>query len=89
MTKKISSSFNNLRAMQRQSPFLGAMHIILKNIRGDHMFSQYVQKLLGKPPVKTKPIIGAEKFGTLKSQLQKELFQPLDESKAFSLRKRL
>lgn len=47
------------------------------------MFSQYVQKLLGKPPVKTNPIIDAERFGTLKSQLQKELFYPLDESKAF------
>ncbi|MDF9762963.1 hypothetical protein OKW24_004736 [Peribacillus simplex] len=47
------------------------------------MFSQYVQKLLGKLPVKTKPIIDAERYDTLKSHLQKELFQPLDVSKAF------
>lgn len=47
------------------------------------MFSQYVQKLLGKNPVKTKPIIDAERYDTLKSHLQKELFQPLDESKVF------
>ncbi|MFD6210759.1 DUF2515 family protein [Peribacillus sp. NPDC060253] len=47
------------------------------------MFSQYVQKLLGKSFVKTKPIIDAESYDTLKSHLQKELFQPTDGSKAF------
>ncbi|WP_435053675.1 hypothetical protein [Peribacillus simplex] len=42
-----------------------------------------MKKLLGKHPAKTKPIIDAERYGTLKSLLQKELFQPFDESKAF------
>ncbi|MGG0410402.1 DUF2515 family protein [Peribacillus simplex] len=42
-----------------------------------------MQKLIGKPPVKTKPIIDAEKYDTLRSRLQKELFQPFDGSKAF------
>ncbi|TVX83092.1 DUF2515 domain-containing protein [Peribacillus simplex] len=47
------------------------------------MFSQYLQKLMGKHPVKTKPIIDAEKYETLRSHLQKELFQPFEGSKAF------
>lgn len=47
------------------------------------MISQYLKKLLGKHPAKTKPIIDAERYDVLKSRLQKELFQPVDESKAF------
>ncbi|WP_152983687.1 DUF2515 family protein [Peribacillus muralis] len=47
------------------------------------MFSQFVQKLLATSPVKTKPIIDSEKFRLLKTQLQKELFQPDEESKVF------
>ncbi|WP_285767686.1 DUF2515 family protein [Peribacillus sp. SI8-4] len=47
------------------------------------MLYQLVQKLLGTSPVKSRPIIDPEKFGLLKNQLQKELFQPETESKAF------
>ncbi|MGE6377552.1 DUF2515 family protein [Peribacillus muralis] len=55
----------------------------MKNTRGDRMLDQFVQKLLGTSPGKSKPIIDPEKFGLLKTQLQKELFQPETESKAF------
>lgn len=47
------------------------------------MFSQYVQKLLGKPPLKIKPILESGKFDTLKSRLELELKQPTKESIVF------
>ncbi|MCY8938532.1 DUF2515 family protein [Peribacillus frigoritolerans] len=67
-----------------QRPFLdGYAYNDRKTFVVKCMLSQYLQKLLGKHPAKTKPIIDAERFDTLKSRLQKELFQPVDESKAF------
>ncbi|MGG4268121.1 hypothetical protein, partial [Peribacillus simplex] len=50
---------------------------------GDCMFTQYVQKLLGKLPVKTIPIIDAERNDTLKPHLQKRAFSAFGCVKSF------
>lgn len=47
------------------------------------MFSQYVQTLLGSPPLKIKPIINNKEFDTLKARLQHERKQPTVESNIF------